>query len=69
MTLKLKKETKVMLDTLGRVRKVSAHVTRTAVSAEWDHPQIGSWENSPLGIRHAKMFIRRPRRTYATFKV
>ena len=34
-------------------------MTRTAVSAEHDHTQIGSWGNSPHGIRGAKIFIKK----------
>ena len=38
----------------GDTPKISAHMMRTAVCAEWDHTQTGSWENSPLVIRGAK---------------
>ena len=40
------------------------------MSAERDHPQMGSWGKPTLGIRGAKTFIKRPRRVECTtFKV
>ena len=45
-------------DTSGKeTHLISAHMTRTAMSAEQGHPQIGSWENSTLVSRGAKTFI------------
>ena len=35
----------------GHIPKIHLHMIITARSAEWDHPQIGSWGNSPLAIR------------------
>ena len=45
----------------GDTPKISAHMIRTAMSAEWDHPQIGPWGNSLLVSRGAKTLIKRPR--------
>ena len=45
----------------GDSPKISAHMIRTAMSAEWDHPQIGPWGNSLLVSRGAKTLIKRPR--------
>ena len=55
----------------GDIPTISAHVVRAAVSAERDHPLMGSWANSPLGIRGAKTFIEKPQKggVYTTFKV
>ena len=54
----------------GDTLNISAHMIRIAVSAEQDHPQIGSWANSTLGITDAKTVIKRPRRVeYTTFSV
>ena len=51
-------------------KDISANMIRTAVTAEWDHPQIGSWGNSPLASRGAKTLIKRPKRVgYTTLKV
>ena len=43
----------------GNTPRVSAHVIRTATSAEQDHPWVGSSANFPLAIRSAKTFIKR----------
>ena len=55
---------------LGEILHLASGVlSRTAMSAEWDHPLIGSWGNSPLSIRGAKTLIKRPRRVeYTTLK-
>ena len=42
--------------------KIPAHVTRTDTFAQWDHPQIGFWRNSPLAIRGPKTLLERPKR-------
>ena len=39
---------------------ISIHMTRTAVFAERDHSQIGSWGNSPLVIRVPRHLSRDP---------
>ena len=41
----------------GGTLKISAQVIRITMSAERDHPPIGSWGDCPLGIRVAKTFI------------
>ena len=41
----------------GDTPKISAHMVRTTMSAEWDHPQIDSWAKSPFGIKGAKTLI------------
>ena len=59
-----------MLDTSSKKTRLRyapyAHMTRRAVSAEWDHPHIGSWANSPLAIRGTKAFIKGPWRAEDT---
>ena len=50
----------------GDTPKIFAHLTKTAVSAEWDHPYIVSWGSSSLAIRGAKTLIKRPRRVEFT---
>ena len=53
----------------GGTPKIFAHMTRTAISAEQDHPQIGSCGSSPLTIRDAKTLIKRPTAVeYTTLK-
>ena len=46
--------------------KIFAHGIRTAVTTERDHPQMGSWGNSPLSIGGAKTLVKRPRRVEST---
>ena len=43
----------------GDTLQISARVVRTAMSAEQDHPQIGSWGNSTLASRGAKTLIKK----------
>ena len=43
------------------LRYLPAHVTKAPVSTEQDHPQIGSWGNSPLSIKGPKTLIMRRR--------
>lgn len=48
---------------------ISVHMNRRAVSTGKDHPETGSYENSPLTIRGPKMLIKRPRgMEYTTLK-
>ena len=45
----------------GNTPKVFAHLIRTAMSVELDHPQIDSRANFLLAIRGIKTLIKRPR--------
>ena len=44
----------------GDTPKISAHVIRIA---EWDHPSISSWADSPLGIRDGETFIKKTQKS------
>ena len=46
----------------GDTPKTAAHVIKRATSAERDQPHVGSWGNSPRGIRGDKTLTKRPRR-------
>ena len=45
---------------LAGTPEMSARVTRAAMSAEQDHPQTGSWENSTLATRGVKQNSHEP---------